>query len=578
VGGKDEIRAEWQRWQERTLDALLWISAVVTAAVAVFQLLVANAAPYGVFFLGLSVGTVVAAFARRAGYAFRAAVLICAYQAGGLYGLVVLGGAANTLSAMYVAVVFATLFLGRTWGIATAALATGATLLVAVLFRAHALKPMVGFDPADGLTLIRVGLSFGALATTIVIALAYLLSRAESLVVEKMAMVTTLEREQADNARMSEELRHHDEELRKARELEILGRLAGCVAHDFNNALLIIQGSADIARRDPGQVDMALREIDEAVRQATATTRQLRAFGPQASRPPMRLSMGESVARACNLLGRILPKNIAVEVETDDAPLVRADEGQIQRIVTNLVLNARDAMPEGGRLQVRVRAARDGEAGGARTDGGFAAVEVRDDGVGMSRETMAHVFEPFFTTKGPGGTGLGLASVRSLIEDAGGCIRVESAPGAGTAFTFYWPLVEPDAEASAPVDRSVVARKGRVLVVDDDAAARRTMVRVLESEGHEVLEAATGSDALTLVSHGEAIDVLCSDCVMPGIPLGQLVEGFRAACPGARVLLCSGYAPDDRLPPPRMLDAFLPKPFSAEALSSVVGQLLDGRS
>lgn len=426
----EEIRAEWRDWQERTLGALLWGGVAVTGAVAAFQLLVRSTAPHSFFFLGLSTVLLAAATCRRASYACRAAALFGAFQIGGLYGLLMLGSAASVLTAMCAAVVFATLLMGRSWGLANAAFGTTTTLLAAALFHGHVLRPLMPFDPADGRQLVRAAASFGVIAASVALALGYFLRRARALLVEKVGMA---------------------EALAKARELEILGRLTSCVAHDFSNALLVIQASADMARKDARHAETAFREIDQAVFQARATARQLRTtFCPRASRPPVELSIGESVRNVCELLRRILPKSVLVDVETDDAPLVRADEGLIQNIVTNLVLNARDAMPEGGTLAVRVRVADgdDQEATGARVEGRFVAVEVRDQGVGMNAETMARVFEPFFTTKGCAGTGLGLASVKSLVEAAGGLVHLESAPGAGTAVAFYWPLVDVEAPAA----------------------------------------------------------------------------------------------------------------------------------
>lgn len=451
----EEIRAEWQDWQERTLGALLWGGVAVTGAVAVFLLFVRSTAPHSLVFMGLSAVLLAAATSRRASYACRAVALFGAFQVGGLYGFLMLGGAAN-LSAMCAAVVFATLLMGRSWGLANAAFATATTLVTGLLFRVHLLGPVIPFDPDGGLPLVRAALSFGAIATSMALALGYFLHRARTLLVEKVGMA---------------------EALAKARELEILGRLTSCVAHDFNNALLVIQASADLARRDARHTETALREIDQAVFQARATARELRTtFCPRAARPAVELSMGESVRHVCELLRRILPKSIAVDVVTDDAALVRADEGLIQNVVTNLVLNARDAMPEGGTLAVRVRVADgdDEEATGARVEGRFVAVEVRDDGVGMDRETMARVFEPFFTTKGCAGTGLGLASVKSLVESAGGLIHLESAPEAGTAVAFYWPLVdveapEVDARSSWKVRAARPAARGSSAVEAESA-------------------------------------------------------------------------------------------------------------
>jgi two-component system cell cycle sensor histidine kinase/response regulator CckA len=350
------------------------------------------------------------------------------------------------------------------------------------------------------------------------------------------------------------------------------------VAHDFNNALLIIQANADLARLRPSYAETALQAISEAIHQAAATTRQLRAFSPQAQQPPRVVSLGDTLEREVQLLKWILPANIALRYEEPSAEVtVLGDEGQIQSLLTNFALNARDAMPEGGTLEMRLRSATPDERDDSAQDGDdFAVIAIEDTGVGMSPETTARIFEPFFTTKGAAGTGLGLASVRAIVERAGGRIEVESAIGRGTRFRIFWPIHRAEnARRSSAVPEDDEAGSGTVLVVDDDDEVRRAMVKPLAWRGYTVLEARTGADALLVARrHHERIDVLCVDLIMPGMPTRQLVESFRAAHPDVRVLLCSGYLPEEAGRPLDVVDAFLPKPFSPSALARVVRRLV----
>jgi CheY-like chemotaxis protein len=241
-------------------------------------------------------------------------------------------------------------------------------------------------------------------------------------------------------------------------------------------------------------------------------------------------------------------------------------------MVTNLALNARDAMPHGGKLDLVVREATAAEVEEAQLAARCALLDVVDDGIGMSEETQARVFEPYFTTKGAAGTGLGLASVKALVEGSGGRILVTSAPERGTRFRVLWPLHEDRDPMAAESTEPVAGREGTVLLVDDDDHVRAAIARALSWAGFTVLEAATGEEALTVARryHG-AVDVLLSDCVMPGMPVRAVVEGFRKLFPNARVVLSSGYAPDEVAPPQDMVDAFVAKPFAIEPLTRLVG-------
>jgi len=284
-----------------------------------------------------------------------------------------------------------------------------------------------------------------------------------------------------------------------------------------------------------------------------------------------------AVTRAAALLERVLPSNIGLAVTVEDASTVLADDGQLQGIVTNLVLNARDAMPRGGKLELRVRKAlpTDCEAGGVRAP--CALVEVIDDGIGMSEATMARLFEPYFTTKGAAGTGLGLASAKSAVEASGGKIVVTSELGRGTQVRILWPLCEerPDVPEMRETSEPREARTGTVLLVEDDERVRIAMARLLAARGFTVLEAPNGAEALTIARRYRApIHVLCSDCRMPGIPVEEMIAAFRPLFPAARVILCSAHAPEDVALPLETVDAFTAKPFAPDGFARLVGALV----
>ncbi|HEY2513949.1 MAG TPA: ATP-binding protein, partial [Polyangiaceae bacterium] len=542
--------------------------------------------------------TVALAFAARNDslpFRARVAVLLVALYSATTSGLMLGGLSPNILVAMCAAVVMGTLLLGRWGGLALVLLAS-ATVMVVVPLRNAGLVPQdlhITYERPDLPTLWRVAFAFALLSTIIVVTVAYLLERAERLLAQRAQALERLRREEEERRKESERRKRTEAAFQKARELEVLGRLASSVAHDFNNALLIIQANADLARLRPSYVDTALRDIGAAIQQAAATTRQLRAFTPQSRRPPHPLSLADTLGKEVDLLRRILPANITLRWElapsssalpaagTEAAAssyVVLADDGQVQSVLTNLALNARDAMPEGGTLDVRLRMADAGELAElakAGLTGRFATIEVEDTGVGMPPETAARVFEPFFTTKGASGTGLGLSSVRTAVEEGGGRVKVTSQEGKGSSFTLFWPLH--DAAPSAPVESAgqEPPASGTVLVVDDDDDVRAAMVRPLSWRGFTVLEARSGADALMVARrHHDPIDVLCVDLVMPGMPARQLVESFRQAHPAARVLLCSGYLPDDEGKPLDVADAFLSKPFSPAALAKAVRGLV----
>jgi len=575
------VQTEQQHWRDRGLTGLAW-TAVAASGIAAAIFLFTRDWPAGTIWGACTVAFLLAATLRgRIAFGVRSWLLILPIcLAGGVIGPALEGFMPNTALVLGAAVVFTTVLRGMRWGLIVLVFESTAMAAVAVLHLTGTLAVRPGYEalalfpPA---MVARFVLVFTIASTMLVVTISYLLSRTEGLLLDKAGALERVQEEQRESQRVRDELERREAAFRKARELEILGRLAGCMAHDFNNALLVIQNSVDLIRTKTDYLATGLHQIDEAVFQAASTTRQLRGFTHQAAAPFRPVSLGMAVTRAAALLERVLPSNIGLAVTVEDASTVLADDGQLQGIVTNLVLNARDAMPRGGKLELRVRKAlpTDCEAGGVRAP--CALVEVIDDGIGMSEATMARLFEPYFTTKGAAGTGLGLASAKSAVEASGGKIVVTSELGRGTQVRILWPLCEerPDVPEMRETSEPREARTGTVLLVEDDERVRIAMARLLAARGFTVLEAPNGAEALTIARRYRApIHVLCSDCRMPGIPVEEMIAAFRPLFPAARVILCSAHAPEDVALPLETVDAFTAKPFAPDGFARLVGALV----
>jgi two-component system cell cycle sensor histidine kinase/response regulator CckA len=382
------------------------------------------------------------------------------------------------------------------------------------------------------------------------------------------------------------------EQLLQAQKMESIGRLAGGVAHDFNNLLTAVLGNAMLAGQDLpvelGATHPVRRDLEEVVaagERAASLTRQLLAFASKQRIEPVRLDLSSVVADSLNMLRRLLGEDIEVitRLELSLAP-VEADPGQIQQLLVNLVVNARDAMPDGGQLTIETANEPVNEAEAARTPGlsawRYARLSVTDTGTGMTDEVQAHLFEPFFTTKERGrGTGLGLAICHGIVKQMGGQIRVASQPGRGSRFDVMLPQVESSTLASqAPVAGPAPTGTETLLVVEDEPAVRRLAVLTLRARGYTVLEASGATEALDIVANlPRPLDALVSDVVMPGMSGPQLAERLRRQHPGIRLLLMSGHAETTVLPQDvtRSGAAFLPKPFTPSRLAERIREVLD---
>jgi len=382
-----------------------------------------------------------------------------------------------------------------------------------------------------------------------------------------------------------EERRRLEEQLRQSQKMEAVGRLAGGIAHDFNNLLMVIMGHGELLRRSLDEDDPRLRKVQHvmgASERAARLVRQLLAFSRKQVMEPQVVNLNALVSDTARMLRPLLGEDVEVVTRLDPAlGHVRVDPAQIEQVLMNLAVNARDAMPSGGTLTLETADVCVPLAGG-KTSARHAALAVRDTGHGMDEKTRAQAFEPFFTTKaGAGGTGLGLAMVYGIVQQSGGQVTVESAPGRGACFRILLPCAEGPGRAHEPGPAATGAPAGgeTVLVVEDEPALRALACEMLELHGYLALGAASGEEALGLaVRHAGPIHLLLTDVVMPGLAGPALAERFAIVRPHARVLFMSGYAGDDLARRGLADDAahLLPKPFTPDLLGRRVREVLDG--
>jgi two-component system cell cycle sensor histidine kinase/response regulator CckA len=373
-----------------------------------------------------------------------------------------------------------------------------------------------------------------------------------------------------------------------AQRLEAIGQLAGGVAHDFNNLLMVQMGYCSLLESQLGPGDPlaeAVAAINGAAQRAAALTHQLLALGRRQVLQPEVLDLNAVVAELEKMLVRVIGEDIElVTALADGLGRVQADRGQLEQVILNLAVNARDAMHDGGELAlVMGNVVFDDEP--ARRHVGAAVgphvmLEVSDTGCGMDETTRSRLFEPFFTTKPPGkGTGLGLATAYGIVKQSGGSIWVDSEPGGGSTFTIYLPRVEAEPTPRTAADGEVRAGKGElVLLAEDDQPLRGLFAQMVEKLGYRVIVAAGGAEALTAVENGPLrVDLLITDVVMPGMRGPVLVERLRESQPGLKVLYISGYAGDGEAPDvvlsPRT--RFLKKPFTMAELAAKMRDALD---
>ena len=381
-----------------------------------------------------------------------------------------------------------------------------------------------------------------------------------------------------------------EEQLRQSQKMDAVGRLAGGIAHDFNNLLAVIIGYSEmLRRRDPtGPQSGKIGEIETAAQRAAALTRQLLAFSRKQVLAPKVLDVGVILKDVGQMLRRLLEENVRLTVSVEAGlECIQADPVQIEQVVMNLAVNARDAMPAGGELtlsarNVTVDATNPAPRAGI-PHGSYVALAVKDVGCGMSEEVLSHMFEPFFTTKESGrGTGLGLATVYGIVKQTGGHIAVDSVRDGGSTFTVFLPAVAELAVEPVPAPPTVLPRgDATILLVEDEPSLRALTVEVLEEGGYRVLEAEDGTAALEVArAHPGDIDLVISDVIMPRMGGPALAKRLAVDRPGAKVLFVSGYTADT-MARQGVLDEgvlLLLKPFTPEALLVKVADVLLGRA
>jgi two-component system cell cycle sensor histidine kinase/response regulator CckA len=392
--------------------------------------------------------------------------------------------------------------------------------------------------------------------------------------------------------RAEEALRHSQEQLRQAQKMEAVGRLAGGIAHDFNNLLSAILSysemvMADLPEAHPSRED--LEQIRQAGSRAAELTHQLLAFSRRQLLQPRILNLNTVVAAVDRMLRRVIGEDIVLEtVLASPLAPTHADAGQLEQVLMNLAVNARDAMPGGGTLTITTADVEAREPGAAPQPelppGRYVSLAVCDTGAGMTREVQERVFEPFFTTKPAGhGTGLGLSTVYGIVAQSGGHVFVTSTPGMGSTFTIYLPAHAAEAEpvGAAPPPPPVRGGAETVLLVEDEQLVRQLTHQILRRNGYQVLEAADGMEALELLrGHAGQIDLLLTDVVMPRMSGHELVEHARPLRPEMRILYVSGYSEEAIARQGQLTEGIelLAKPFTPGVLTAKIRQLLDRAS
>jgi PAS domain S-box-containing protein len=400
----------------------------------------------------------------------------------------------------------------------------------------------------------------------------------------RVVKILGLAQDITDGKRVEEALDASEKRLRQAQKMEAIGLLAGGVAHDFNNILTVINGYCDLMlSRDPQPERDKLEAISKAAHRATSLTHQLLAFSRQQVLQPRVMNLNAAIVETNRMLRRVIGEDIELVSDLEPAlGLIKADPGQIQQVLMNLAVNARDAMVEGGRLAFETRniELQEAEAGGREglLPAAYVQLVVRDSGIGMAPDVLAHIFEPFFTTKEVGrGTGLGLSTVYGIVKQSGGYIYVSSKPGSGSVFEILLPKADGVPSASVEASMGPAGRgSGTILLVEDEPSVRELVRDILVTHGYHVLEAADGRGALEMLDrHASEVLLVLTDLVMPAMNGPQLAAHIRQRHPQIRVLFTTGYFSGTPAPALENGDHLLKKPFTPRELLGKLRDVLD---
>jgi two-component system cell cycle sensor histidine kinase/response regulator CckA len=389
----------------------------------------------------------------------------------------------------------------------------------------------------------------------------------------------------SDRTRTRAALHQSEEQLRQAQRMDAAGRLAGGVAHDFNNLLTTIRGFSDLLLRDIPEDDRRRKDVEQirkAADRGALLTRQLLAFGRRQSHEPRSIELNSVVNNMEGLMQRLVGADIKLVTQLRSGlGEVKMDPGQLEQVLVNLVLNARDAMPAGGTLTIETgeRVISGATRGRSVKPGRYIVLAVSDSGSGMDGDTLSHVFEPFFTSQAPGSrAGLGLSIIYGIVKQIGGVVRVSSEPGQGTTVKVFFPRAEGEEQVATEAPESTRGDE-TILIVEDEDGVRELLWKVLTDHGHTVLEARHGRDAITVAGgYDQPIDLLITDVVMPEMGAGELVDRLLTKRPNLKVLFISGYTNDEvvRRGVTGRDSAFIQKPFTPQDLMKKVRELLDG--
>jgi two-component system, cell cycle sensor histidine kinase and response regulator CckA len=388
--------------------------------------------------------------------------------------------------------------------------------------------------------------------------------------------------------RQRKDAEQSEQRLRQAQKMEAVGQLAGGLAHDFNNLLGVILGYCEVIEEQaglPGPIREMILEIHNSSTSAKKLTQRLLEFSRRQMLKPEVMDLNKTVIRTKKMLGRLISENVElVSLLDDDLGKIRADPSQIEQVLMNLAINARDAMPEGGQIVIRTANVKIDEAYAGQhpftEPGQYVLLTVSDTGIGMNLETQSHIFEPFFSTKPIGrGTGLGLSTVFGIVKQSGGSISVYSEPGAGTTFKMHFPRCDDGATGKKPVKAKLIRGGTETILLVDDAAPLRALTRrLLEDSGYTVLDSGDPVEAFQMAEkHPGPLPLMITDVVMPGFSGSVLAEKVALARPGTKVLYVSGYNDNsiEQLRVRGQAYAFLEKPFTRDDLLRKVRELLD---
>jgi signal transduction histidine kinase/CheY-like chemotaxis protein len=564
--------ADARSWREELLLTLTHWSAVLGGVIAVGVIIRALAydfvdishPAFSAMLIGY--GAIVALrLAPRAPYVARAFTLTGAGFTAAVSAILLRGLAPAPVLLLGLTVLLAALFLGRAAMVASLVI-TGATL-------AAIGRPESSAAYSPWLSALDVVCVAGVL--TIIVQ--FVVSRLEHSVSERSLALERVQSEQALRAQSQEELLRAHATLQQTQKLDAVGRLAGGVAHDFNNTLQVVLGWTELLRdeTDPAQMRDGIEHIHHAAERSRGLTRQLLTFSRPGMAAPTRIDLDEFLPSLVHSYRRLMPDDVSIVVRTDPGLSIFMDKGHLNQVLLNIVLNARDAMPTGGTIALIGRCTPPSElpSSAAGLEHGAVEIDVTDTGTGMDEKTKSRVFEPFFTTKGARGTGLGLSTVYGVVHSAHGAIDIRSAPGQGTSVRLFFPpamAVEMGATRPAAASRASQSSVGQpVLLAEDDRDIRTTLARALRQAGHRVVEVGDVESGRVVIREcGAEFAILVTDGIMPGGSTRQLIDEYLSARPDGRVVVCSGYI-DDELSN-RDLGAqmfeFVPKPFSPSEL------------